>query len=99
MKTSSCKAKGRQLQDWVAQKISELLNIPCGKDEAICGREMGQDGVDIRLIGEARVRFPFSVECKRFHFFRNPSLRVIFACSMRMSHKLHNSCCFSIQIE
>lgn len=64
MKTSSAKAKGRNFQNWVAQKISELLGIPYGKDEMIASREMGQNGVDIRLVGEAQKRFPFSVECK-----------------------------------
>lgn len=64
IKTSSAKAKGRSLQQWVCQKISDLLNIPWGKDELIASREMGQSGVDVRLIGEAQERFPFSVECK-----------------------------------
>ena len=54
IKTSSAKAKGRSLQQWVCQKISDLLNIPWGKDELIASREMGQSGVDIRLIGEAQ---------------------------------------------
>jgi len=62
--TSSAKAKGRGLQQWVAEKISDLLFIPWGKDEMIASREMGQSGTDIRLIGEAKKRFPFSVECK-----------------------------------
>ncbi len=61
---SSAKAKGRSLQQWACKKISELLDIPWGKDECIASREMGQSGTDVRLIGEARVRFPFSVECK-----------------------------------
>jgi len=60
----SAKAKGRRLQNWMAEKISVLLGIPCGKDELIQGREMGQSGVDVKLIGEARKRFPYSVECK-----------------------------------
>jgi hypothetical protein len=30
----------------------------------IASREMGQRGIDIRLIGEALQKFPFSVECK-----------------------------------
>jgi hypothetical protein len=64
IKTSSAKAKGRSLQQWTCQKISELLGIPWGKDESIASREMGQPGTDIRLVGEAQERFPFSVECK-----------------------------------
>ncbi len=61
---SSAKAKGRALQKWVCQQISDLLGIPWGKDELIASREMGQPGVDVRLVGEAQKRFPFSVECK-----------------------------------
>ncbi len=64
IKPSSAKAKGRNLQNWVCKKISELLGIPWGKDEEIASREMGQAGVDIRLVGRALRRFPFSVECK-----------------------------------
>jgi len=58
------KAKGRNLQKWVAQKISDLLGIPCGKDELIESREMGQCGTDIKLYGEAKERFNYSIECK-----------------------------------
>lgn len=64
IKTASAKAKGRELQQWVCQRISDLLSIPWGKDELISSREMGQSGTDVRLIGEAQERFPFSVECK-----------------------------------
>ena len=60
----SAKAKGRNLQNWAAQKISEVLNLPWGKDEMIASREASQSGTDIRLVGEAKERFPFSVECK-----------------------------------
>jgi len=62
--TSSAKAKGRSLQQWVCKQISEMLSIPWGKDELIASREMGQSGTDVRLIGEAKKKFPFSVECK-----------------------------------
>lgn len=64
IKISSCKAKGRRLQQWVAKKISEITGLPCGKDELIESREMGQIGTDIKLYGEAKEKFPFSVECK-----------------------------------
>lgn len=64
IKRASAKAKGRSLQQWTCQKISELLNIPWGKDELIASREASQTGTDIRLIGEAKKLFPFSVECK-----------------------------------
>ena len=63
----SAKAKGRNLQNWVAKKISCLLGIPFANqdDEAlISSRQMGQAGTDVILRGEALKRFPFSVECK-----------------------------------
>lgn len=63
-KIKSRKAKGRKLQQWVAQKVSLLINLPCGPDEQIASREMGQGGCDVRLIGEARTLFPWSIECK-----------------------------------
>ena len=62
--TSSAKGKGRNCQNWTAKKISELLNMPWGKDEVIAPREMGQSGVDIRLVADAKEQFPWSVECK-----------------------------------
>jgi hypothetical protein len=61
---SSRKAKGRRLQQYIANKISEITGIPWGQDELISSREMGQGGTDVRLIGKARELFPFSVECK-----------------------------------
>ena len=64
MKTSSCKAKGRKLQQYVAEQISNILNIPWGKDELIRSRGMGQSGVDVVLVGEAKEKFAWSVECK-----------------------------------
>lgn len=64
MSVHSAKAKGRRLQQWVAEKISNLLNEPWGKDTCIASREMGQNGPDIRLTGHLRSLFPYCVECK-----------------------------------
>lgn len=64
IKISSAKAKGRKCQQWVCEKIGDLLGLPWGKDEMIAPREMGQSGTDVRLIGMAQEEFPFSVECK-----------------------------------
>ena len=64
IKISSAKAKGRRCQQWVCEMISDVLGIPWGRDEAIAPREMGQSGTDVRLVGQAQVEFPFSVECK-----------------------------------
>lgn len=64
IKIASRKGKARNLQKWIAKKISGLTGIPCGKDQLIESREMGQTGVDVKLIGEAKKQFPFSIECK-----------------------------------
>jgi len=64
IKIASRKGKARELQKWVANKVSEITGIPCGKDQLIESREMGQSGVDVKLIGKAKEIFPFSIECK-----------------------------------
>lgn len=64
MKTSSAKAKGRRLQQWVCSKISEITGIEWGKDKEIDSREMGQSGTDVKLYGEAKEMFKFDVEIK-----------------------------------
>ena len=70
---SSAKAKGRLLQNFVAQKVSEVTGIKWGKDELIQGREMGQSGVDVKLYGVAKEKFPYSVECKNQQAWSVPS--------------------------
>jgi len=69
---SSRKGKARRLQKWIAEKVSNLLNIPWGPDELIASREMGQSGVDIRLVGDALKLFPWSVEAKNQERFSVP---------------------------
>ena len=61
---ASRKSKGRNFQKWVAEKISDLLGIPWGKDELISSRPMGQSGTDVCLIGKAKEMFPYSIEIK-----------------------------------
>ncbi len=63
---ASAKAKGRNLQNWVAKKISILLDEPCGHEDhhLIEPRPMGQAGTDIILRGQAALDFPYAVECK-----------------------------------
>lgn len=60
----SAKAKGRKLQKWVAEKLSEITGIPCGKDCLIQSREMGQSGTDVKLIGSALDAIGMAIECK-----------------------------------
>lgn len=72
IKTSSAKAKGRNLQNYVAEKISILTNTPLEKDGEIVGREMGQAGTDVRLSKRILTLFPYSVECKSGNSFSFP---------------------------
>ncbi len=72
MKPSSAKAKGRKLQQWACEQISKLTGCAWGPDEQIASREMGQAGVDIRLIADAAKAFPWSVECKCCESWRLP---------------------------
>lgn len=70
---ASRKAKGRNLQKWVAQKLAALsgLTYTPGDDESeIDTRPMGQAGVDIILRGMAAKMFPFAFECKNGESFQ-----------------------------
>lgn len=63
----SAKAKGRILQQWACQKISESTGFEwgsAGDDKPIESRPMGQSGTDVRMESQVRALFPFSVECK-----------------------------------
>jgi len=61
MKTSSAKAKGRRLQQWVCTKLVELLSVDGADLES---RPMGSSGEDIIMGVQTRKIFPYSVECK-----------------------------------
>ena len=61
MKTSSAKAKGRRLQQWVRDLLIEKLDI---HPEDIESRSMGAGGEDLIMARAARQRFPYSIECK-----------------------------------
>ena len=61
MKTQSAKAKGRRFQQWVRDKLIEVLNI---HPEDIESRSMGAGGEDLIMARAAREKFPYSVECK-----------------------------------
>ena len=61
---AAAKAKGRNLQNDICQRISYITGIVWGKDKDIEGRPMGQSGVDVCLRGKAKQLFPFSIECK-----------------------------------
>ena len=62
---ASRKAKGRKLQQKVADYISKTINIPVQKDGDIESRPMGQSGRDVILRGKAKEMFIFhGIECK-----------------------------------
>ena len=67
IKVSTRKAKGRDLQKWVCGEVSEITDIPYKQDDDQClihSRELGVNGTDVVLRGEALKKFPYSVECK-----------------------------------
>ena len=61
MLTSSAKAKGRKLQQWVRDILIEKLDI---HPEDIESRSMGAGGEDLIMARAARKKFPYSIECK-----------------------------------
>ena len=61
MKPQSAKAKGRNLQKWVREKLIESLNV---HPEDIESRSMGAGGEDLIMARAAREKFPHSIECK-----------------------------------
>ena len=61
MKTQSAKAKGRKLQNWVRDKLIEILSI---HEEDVESRSMGASGEDLIMAQPARKKFPYSIECK-----------------------------------
>ena len=62
---ASRKAKGRRLQQKIAEYISQITNIPATKDGDIESRPMGQSGRDVILRGKAKEMFNFhGIECK-----------------------------------
>lgn len=61
MRTSSAKAKGRRLQ----QNVAQLLRDATGLTESdIRSISMGAQGCDVMLSAEARKHIPFAIECK-----------------------------------
>ena len=61
MKTSSAKAKGRKLQQWMRTLLIEKLDV---HPEDIESRSMGAGGEDLIMARAAREKFPYSIECK-----------------------------------
>lgn len=61
MKTSSAKAKGRNLQNWLKQKIIEIWNVKPGDVRTAI---MGETGTDIKFGADLHEQYPYDFECK-----------------------------------
>jgi hypothetical protein len=63
---SSRKGKGRELQKWTCEQISNLTGIPWGNEDdcEIKSRTMGSSGTDVIMSSRVRKLFPLSIECK-----------------------------------
>lgn len=61
IKTQSAKAKGRRLQQWVRDYLTELFEFEEGD---VKSTSMGAGGEDIQLSPAARKELPISIECK-----------------------------------
>lgn len=61
MKTHSCKAKGRRLQDAVVQELRTITNL---SEKDIRPAIMGESGCDVKYSDLAHKMVPFDIECK-----------------------------------
>lgn len=64
MKTSSAKAKGRNLQKWAAEKL--LTYAPELEPGDVKSTSMGASGEDVMLSPAARRIYPWQLECKSY---------------------------------
>ena len=62
MKPQSAKAKGRNLQKWVRDKI--LSKFPTLEPDDVKSTSMGAGGEDVQLSPAARKLMPYTIECK-----------------------------------
>ena len=69
MKTSSRKAKGRALQNWVVEKLQHYFNH-CLEQGDVKGAIMGETGSDIKMSPKAKAIIPYKFECKNQEKFK-----------------------------
>ena len=62
MKPQSAKAKGRNLQKWLRDKLLAAFNML--EEDDIRSTSMGASGEDLQLSPAARKLIPFAFECK-----------------------------------
>ena len=68
MRTSSRKAKGRSLQNWVRDTLLSIFTTLDNND--ISCAIMGETGEDIKLSNPAKKLIPYSFECKNKETFK-----------------------------
>lgn len=73
MKTSSCKAKSRVLQDKIREMYRNVGKSYGLHEEDVKAAVMGQTGVDIVFSPAARSVFNHSIECKKHAAVRIPA--------------------------
>lgn len=61
MKPASCKAKGRNLQNWICERVREVFSL---SQNDVKPAIMGESGIDIKLSDKARKEFPYAIEAK-----------------------------------
>tara|TARA_R100000781_G_scaffold1624_1_gene2769 strand:- start:498 stop:1010 length:513 start_codon:yes stop_codon:yes gene_type:complete len=62
MTPKTSKAKGRRLQNWVADKLLSVFKALTSLD--VRSTPMGVNGVDVQLSTAAFKKFPYDIECK-----------------------------------
>lgn len=62
MSPRSAKAKGRKLQNWVAEQLLSILKGLTSLD--VRSTPMGVNGVDVQMSTAAYKQFPYDIECK-----------------------------------
>ena len=68
MKTSSCKSKGRRLQQWTVDQLLETFHKLTNDD--VRSTSMGASGSDVQLSQAAKELIPFEFECKNTERFQ-----------------------------
>lgn len=67
MRTSSAKAKGRRLQQWVRDVLKELFSWT---DDDVRSAIMGETGADVKITTRMKHLFPYEIECKNKEAFK-----------------------------
>jgi len=67
IQSKSAKAKGHEWQKEICEMISRITGVPFEQSSdtsQIRSREASLNGTDVILTGEAKEKFPYSIECK-----------------------------------